>query len=328
MRRAALALTLFALPACAPLGLSGEYEQATFTTGTYCFPSCPYLASYALGGDYSIGVTLDPDVCPADPWTVVATSVEGADFTLYDYGPDEPRCYGQLRFHAGMVGPFRLTAQAADGRTLDTIGLRIAAPDAITITDGTASPWTPRDAPRLTVPHGVLVELVPVVTSAGALLVSDPALLTWSFDGAVEAAGERGGSGVVASRMYAARVGEGTARVTLGGLSSEVIVDVRPVAEGDVDRRVCLLSHEICDGLDNDCDGEVDGDLAAWGCAVRGHETSCVAGRCEVGACLPGWADCEGDDGRCDTSLAQPTSCGACGVVCADGEACVDGACS
>lgn len=43
--------------------------------------------------------------------------------------------------------------------------------------------------------------------------------------------------------------------------------------------------------------------------------------------CAAGFGDCDGEDGLCETRLSTATDCGACGVACAEGERCADGAC-
>lgn len=54
----------------------------------------------------------------------------------------------------------------------------------------------------------------------------------------------------------------------------------------------------------------------------------CDGDRCAIAACEQGRADCDGDPSNgCETSLHSPSSCGACGLRCARGEACSDGAC-
>jgi hypothetical protein len=54
----------------------------------------------------------------------------------------------------------------------------------------------------------------------------------------------------------------------------------------------------------------------------------CAEGAC-AGPCDPGWADCDGDlaANGCEADLASASSCGACGVRCAEGQACARGAC-
>lgn len=67
-------------------------------------------------------------------------------------------------------------------------------------------------------------------------------------------------------------------------------------------------STEICDDVDNDCDGEVDEGVC---------ETSC-------GTCDPGTECC---DDACRNLLTDDAHCGACGVACADGKNCCQGQC-
>jgi len=91
-----------------------------------------------------------------------------------------------------------------------------------------------------------------------------------------------------------------------------------------------------------DCDGE-----ARTGCEtdVRGGVENCggcgracrpphglgicAEGACELAACDRGWSDCDGLVGNgCETRTGHsPEDCGACGIACAPGLFCVDGAC-
>ena len=84
---------------------------------------------------------------------------------------------------------------------------------------------------------------------------------------------------------------------------------------------------ELCDGVDNDCDLELDegfdllSDPSNCGicgntCAVENAAASCDAGTCVVGACLEGFADCDEDpEDGCETDLSRPELCGACGPL-------------
>jgi hypothetical protein len=101
---------------------------------------------------------------------------------------------------------------------------------------------------------------------------------------------------------------------------------------------------EICDGLDNDCNGVIDdgfnlmSDPNNCGTCNRvcsaAHVVSpaCVAGNCTVFQCETGWSDCDVSfpDG-CEVNTATSlTSCGTCGVPCTTAHAtpqCVGGMC-
>ncbi|MCA9606045.1 MAG: putative metal-binding motif-containing protein [Myxococcales bacterium] len=255
MRR--LAWLLLLLPACGPYGIPGDYEQAGFTTHTYCTFGCDHVRGFAVDGDYRIGVELLPEACPSTPWTVVA---DGADIDSAVHGLEggEPACVGSVALHATEVGSFRLTAQTIDGAIIDTIGLRVAEPDFLSVTYALADGWTPRDAAAMTLPHGVLVDLAPLAMANDQLIAIDDATVTWVYEGAVERAPDPA-FGSFPGRLYAARVGAGRVRLTSSrGLEATLEVEVRPMAEGDAGSRACYFSHEICDGLDNDCDGAID----------------------------------------------------------------------
>jgi hypothetical protein len=76
--------------------------------------------------------------------------------------------------------------------------------------------------------------------------------------------------------------------------------------EGDCDDRVAVanpMSVESCDGIDNDCDGTVDGFVTECGVGGCARSGSCVAG---VDSCVPGIPSgeiCDGIDDDCDGAL-------------------------
>ena len=104
-----------------------------------------------------------------------------------------------------------------------------------------------------------------------------------------------------------------------GRCSAGCIADSRCPAGWRCETNVCACnaSVEVCDSLDNDCDGHVDeGAGAAIGC---GPNEICGAIGCTCGSVN----QCEG---RCVDLAGDPANCGTCGTVCPSG-ACADGRC-
>lgn len=81
------------------------------------------------------------------------------------------------------------------------------------------------------------------------------------------------------------------------------------------------------DGL-GDCDGDPAtgcetsltslADCGACGasCDIDHASETCAGGHCEIGACEPGWGDCDDDPDTCERPLDTTDDCGACGNDC------------
>lgn len=91
----------------------------------------------------------------------------------------------------------------------------------------------------------------------------------------------------------------------------------------DTDRRLRPGARETCDGVDEDCDGVVDG-LSAYCAGRHASRTECVDARCFDLMCSGGWAACD-EALACTNELASDERhCGGCEMPCRSG-ACVDG---
>jgi len=91
-------------------------------------------------------------------------------------------------------------------------------------------------------------------------------------------------------------------------------------------------SDEICDGLDNDCNGQTDEitDTDPLNCGECGEvcefangQPGCNNGQCLLVGCNPGFEDCDQDPNTgCETdTTSDPVNCGGCGNICGDDSA-------
>jgi hypothetical protein len=114
---------------------------------------------------------------------------------------------------------------------------------------------------------------------------------------------------------------------------------------------------EVCNGVDDDCNGTVDDPGSETSCSLPNATPACVGGACAVASCNSGWGDCDATplDG-CEASLvvqqsdspsslwagdphpdqdlkpgfvrvAAISNCGACGQTCDDGNSCTTDVC-
>ena len=98
----------------------------------------------------------------------------------------------------------------------------------------------------------------------------------------------------------------------------------------------CLKDYADCDGdVANGCEKYLKDDVNNCGscnaqCANKPNGAAdCINGVCGLGACDPGFADCDNDPNTgCEKDvLSDPKNCGGCGITCGSGT-CQNGACT
>jgi len=88
---------------------------------------------------------------------------------------------------------------------------------------------------------------------------------------------------------------------------------------------------EVCNGIDDNCDGQVDG--AGTYCAGLNNGTpACIAGVCTLASCLAGYGNCDNNPANgCEVNLTNnANNCGTCNAPCSLNHgvpSCIAGAC-
>ena len=108
----------------------------------------------------------------------------------------------------------------------------------------------------------------------------------------------------------------------------------RPTCAGGACVFACEDGAQNCDGnVINGCETDVTlpADCGACGnrCAFPHADATCSAGRCALGSCRAGFADCDrAATNGCEAALNSRAACGACGTTCSSSQVCASGRCA
>lgn len=99
--------------------------------------------------------------------------------------------------------------------------------------------------------------------------------------------------------------------------------DTPQCAGGRCTAQTCDATHADCDGQSNNqCETNLTDAMSCGGCGVvcpaAPHTTAqCRDGRCQIGPCQTGYADCDGDPRNgCEVALSGLNDCGGCNQPC------------
>lgn len=162
---------------------------------------------------------------------------------------------------------------------------------------------------------------------------------------------EQGCPGIECGFAYGQNWGTCEPAICVNGVCQQCFdddLDGWTTCDGDCDdnnANVYPGAPEVCDGIDNDCDGMVDNNLIA---PLNSNQTGSCAGGYQTCMGAAGWVDnysaypgygqveatCNGVDDNCDGQVDEGINlatdnqnCGACGIQCPPGTTCVNGQC-